>query len=221
MVTLASVLIAFPLAYYIARFASPRGKALLYLAVVLPLWSSYLIRVYSWKLILAKEGIVSWFASVLHVTWLLDFVLGLPIVGGPSLSVSALGTFLAFVYVWLPYMILPIVAALERVPTALIEASADLGASWPRTLASILVPLTLPGIAAGSVFVFVLSIGNFITPDLLGGGKSIMVGNLIYDQFLTARDWPFGSALAFLLMAIMLLLLLAQGLLVARGQGAR
>jgi putative spermidine/putrescine transport system permease protein len=104
-----------------ARFASPRAKAFLYLAVLLPLWSSYLVRVYAWKLILAKEGILNWFVELVHLDWLLDWLLSLPAIGGPSLSVSMVGIFLAFVYVWLPYMILPVQAALERVPKSLLE----------------------------------------------------------------------------------------------------
>ena len=127
-VTVAAALLAFPLAYYMARYASTRVKAVLYLGVMLPLWSSYLVRVYSWKLILAKEGIITWLAGKLGLTWLLDAVLSIPVIGGPSLSTSDIGTFLVFLYVWLPFMVLPIVAALERVPRSLIEASADLGA---------------------------------------------------------------------------------------------
>ena len=121
-VTLACIVLAFPLAYYMARFATPRLKTLLYLAVTLPLWSSYVVRVYSWKLILAQEGIVSWFTGLLRLDGLLNWYLALPVVGGPSLAVSTTGIFLVFVYIWLPYMILPIQTALERVPKSLIEA---------------------------------------------------------------------------------------------------
>ncbi|MEZ4660246.1 MAG: hypothetical protein R2911_22030 [Caldilineaceae bacterium] len=135
LVTLASALLAFPLAYYAVRYASPRRKALLYLAVLLPLWSSYIIRVYSWKLILAKEGIITWVFGQLGLGRLLDGVLALPGIGGPSLSVSALGLFIVFTYIWLPYMVLPIVAALERVPKALLEASSDLGRGQPQRCA--------------------------------------------------------------------------------------
>src|SRR5512140_2851821 len=121
MVTAACVVLAFPLAYYIARYASPRLRTMLYLAVTLPLWSSYVVRVYSWKLILAQEGIISWFAHLMHLDGLLDAYLSLPVVGGPSLSVSATGIFVVFVYIWVPYMILPIETALERVPRSLLE----------------------------------------------------------------------------------------------------
>ncbi len=124
--------LAFPIAYYAARYARGWGKALFYLAVMMPLWSSYLVKVYAWKLILAKEGIITWVANKLWLGWLLDLVLALPTVGGPSLSISYIGTFLVFVYIWLPYMILPTQAALERVPKNFIEASADLGATPAR-----------------------------------------------------------------------------------------
>ena len=115
-VTIACALLAFPLAYYIARYASPRAKGWLYLAVLLPLWSSYLVRVYAWKLILSREGILMYFANGLRLGWIVEGLLGLPAIGGPSLAVSAIGMFIAFTYVWLPYMVLPIQAALERVP---------------------------------------------------------------------------------------------------------
>ena len=131
---------------------------------MLPLWSSYLVRVYSWKLILAKEGIVTWLAEKLHLTWLLDALLSLPVIGGPSLSTSYIGTFLVFLYIWLPFMILPIVAALERVPRSLIEASADLGAHPGQTFRKVILPLALPGVVAGSIFTFSLTLGDYIIP---------------------------------------------------------
>ncbi|RVC41823.1 ABC transporter permease, partial [Mesorhizobium sp. M4B.F.Ca.ET.088.02.2.1] len=152
LVTLASAIIAFPIAYYAARYARGRWKALFYLGVMLPLWSSYLVKVYAWKLILAKEGILTWLLGKLNLLWLLDAWLSLPIVGGNSLSVSFTGTFIAFVYVWLPFMILPVQAALERVPGNLVEASSDLGASPGQTFRNVLFPLALPGIVAGSIF---------------------------------------------------------------------
>ena len=132
-VTVSAAAIGFPISYYAARYARGRVKALFYLAVTLPLWSSYLVKVYAWKLLLAKEGSLSWLLDRSHLPPLLDFYLGLPVVGGPSLSISYTGTYLVFVYLWLPYMILPTQAALERVPGSLIEASADLGASPRRT----------------------------------------------------------------------------------------
>ena len=135
-VTLADAVLAFPLAFYMAQFASRRLKPLLYLLVLIPLWSSYLVRVYAWKQILAKEGILSWFLSVLHIDGALKWVLGLPGIGGPSLSVSLFGIFIVFVYVWLPYMILPINAMLERIPKSMSEASGDLGARPSANLAA-------------------------------------------------------------------------------------
>ncbi len=129
-VTIACAIIAFPIAYYAARYARGWTKALFYLAVMMPLWSSYLVKVYAWKLILAKEGILTWMAQGLRLQWVIDGLLAMPIIGGPSLSFSYIGTFLVFVYVWIPYMILPVQAALERVPVNYIEASADLGADF-------------------------------------------------------------------------------------------
>src|SRR5262245_48047596 len=170
-VTLAAVLLAFPLAYYMAHFASSRAKPLLYLAVVMPLWSSYLVRVYAWKLILAKEGILSWFVSGLGLDWLLDALLGVPGIGGPSLSVSAIGAFLAFLYVWLPYMSLPLAASLERVPRSLLDASGDLGARPSSTFRYVILPLSIPGVVAGSIFTFSLTLGDSIIPGTLGNSS--------------------------------------------------
>ena len=151
-VTIASAVIAYPLAYFAARYARGKWKAVFYLLIMLPLWSSYLVKVYSWKLILAKEGIVSWLAGKLNLTWALEGLLATPVIGGPSLSTSYIGTFIVFVYIWLPYMILPTQAALERVPANLIEASADLGGNPAQTFRHVLWPLALPGLVAGSIF---------------------------------------------------------------------
>ena len=159
-VTLASIVVAFPFAYFAARYARGRWKALFYILVMLPLWSSYLVKVYAWKLILAREGIVSWLAAELHLTWALEALLATPVIGGPSLSFSFIGTFLVFVYVWLPFMILPTQAALERVPANLIEASADLGALPRQTFRTVILPLALPGVIAGSIFTFSLTLGD-------------------------------------------------------------
>ena len=139
-VTLASAVVAFPIAYYAARYARGKWKALFYLGIMLPLWSSYLVKIYAWKLILAKEGILTWLFEKLHLTWLLDAWLSLPVVGGNSLSVSFTGTFIVFVYVWLPFMILPVQAALERVPVNLVEASSDLGATPSQTFRNVHLP---------------------------------------------------------------------------------
>ena len=128
-VSIGAAIIGFPIAYYMAKFTSPKMKIFFYLAIMLPLWSSYLVRVYSWKLILAKEGIINWVFAKLHATWIIDSILSIPLIGGPSLSISYIGMFLVFTYIWLPFMILPIQAALERVPGSLINASYDLGAT--------------------------------------------------------------------------------------------
>lgn len=206
-VTVAGVVLAFPLAYYMARYASPRARALLTLAVVLPLWSSYIIRVYAWKLILAKEGVISWLFSALHLQSLLDGVLALPVIGGPSLSVSALGMFLAFVYVSLPYMILPIVAALERLPPTVLEASSDLGARPHHTLRYVTLPLALPGIVAGSIFTFSLTLGDYIVPGTLGN-SSLFLGQAVLAHQGTSGNVPLAAALTVVPMVIMALYLL-------------
>ncbi len=143
-VTFAAAVVAFPIAYFAARYAQGKWKALFYLGIMLPLWSSYLVKIYAWKLILAKEGILTWLFGKLHLSWLLDAWLSLPVVGGNSLSVSFTGTFIVFVYVWLPFMVLPVQAALERVPANLVEASSDLGASPSQTFRNVLFPSRCP-----------------------------------------------------------------------------
>jgi putative spermidine/putrescine transport system permease protein len=206
-VTMAAALLAFPLAYYMARFASPRVKALLYLAVIMPLWSSYLVRVYAWKLILAKEGIISWFVSGLGLDWLLNALLGIPGIGGPSLSVSAIGTFLAFLYVWLPYMILPIAAAIERVPRSLVEASGDLGARPDATFRHVVLPLAFPGVVAGSIFTFSLTLGDFIIPGTIGN-SSRFIGQAVLEHQGTAGNIPLAAAFTVVPIVIMAFYLL-------------
>jgi putative spermidine/putrescine transport system permease protein len=206
-VTVASILLAFPLAYYMARFAPPVTKAILYLAVVLPLWANYLVRVYSWKLILAKEGILTWGIQQLHLSWLLNALLSLPGIGGPSLSVSALGMFLAFVYLWLPYMILPMEAALERVPQSLTEASADLGGHPLETFRYVILPLAFPGVVAGSIFTFSLTLGDFITPSVLGN-SSPFIGQAAYIQQGTAGNVPLAAAFTVVPIVIMIVYLI-------------
>ncbi len=192
-VTLACVLIAFPLAYYMARYASGAQKAALYIAVMLPLWSSYLVRLYAWKLLLAREGAISWLAHELHLVWVLDALLSLPSIGGPSLSFSAIGTFIVFVYMWLPFMILPVQAAIERIPASYIEASGDLGASPELTLRKVILPLALPGIAAGSIFTFSLTLGDYIIPQVIGDSTRY-IGQVVYMQQGVAGNLPFAAA---------------------------
>ncbi len=213
-VTLADVLLAFPLAYYIARHAAPRIKAYLYLAVILPLWSSYLVRVYAWKLILAKEGILSWFLAQLGLSGALDALLALPGIGGTSLSFSSIGVFLVFVYIWLPYMILPIQAALERLPTSLLEASGDLGARPAKTFRTVTLPLVLPGVVAGSIFTFSLTMGDFIVPTVLGN-SSFFIGQAVLSHQGTSGNIPMAAAMTTVPMLIM-----GVYLLLARWMGA-
>ncbi|RUX07067.1 ABC transporter permease [bacterium M00.F.Ca.ET.141.01.1.1] len=202
LVTLASAIVAFPIAYYAARYARGRWKALFYLGVMLPLWSSYLVKIYAWKLILAKEGILTWLLAKLHLLWLLDGWLSLPVVGGNSLSVSFTGTFIVFVYVWLPFMILPVQAALERVPGNLVEASSDLGASPGQTFRNVLFPLALPGIVAGSIFTFSLTLGDYIIPQIIGTSR-LFIGQAVYSQQGTAGNIPLAAAFTVVPIVIM------------------
>lgn len=206
-VTIACAVIAFPLGYYMGRFASPRVKGLLYLLVMLPLWSSYIVRVYSWKLILAQEGVFNWIVSQLHLNWLLDGVLSIPEIGGPSLSISFLGTFIVFVYIWLPYMILPINAAVERVPASLMQASADLGAPPRATFRKVILPLAFPGVVAGSIFTFSLTLGDYIIPGVIGNSR-YFIGQAVYSHQGTAGNIPLAAAMTVVPIIVMLIYLL-------------
>lgn len=201
-VTLASVALGFPLAYYIARYTAGKTKAALVLAVLIPLWSSYLVRVYAWKLILAAEGIVNWFFELFAMEGVLDAILRLPVIGGPSLSTSYLGQFLVFLYIWLPYMVLPIQASVERVPRSLLEASADLGAEPLATFRKVIWPLAVPGVAAGSIFTFSLTLGDYIIPTVIGN-SSPFIGLAIYSQQGVAGNLPLAAALAFIPILVM------------------
>jgi putative spermidine/putrescine transport system permease protein len=201
-VTVASAIIAFPIAYYAARYARGKWKAFFYLAVMMPLWSSYLVKVYAWKLILAKEGIITWLAETLGFVWLLNGILALPVVGGPSLSISYIGMFLVFLYVWLPYMILPTQAALERVPQSLVEASADLGANPAQAFRTVILPLALPGLIAGSIFTFSLTLGDYIIPQIVGTSR-FFIGQAVYAQQGTAGNIPLAAAFTVVPIVIM------------------
>jgi putative spermidine/putrescine transport system permease protein len=192
-VTLACIVLAFPLAFYMARHASGAKKAVLYIAVMLPLWSSYLVRLYAWKLLLAKEGAISWLAAKTGTGWLIDALLSIPNIGGPSLSFSAIGTFLVFVYMWLPFMVLPVMAAIERIPASTLEASSDLGAGPARTFRHVILPLALPGIAAGSIFTFSLTLGDYIIPQVIGD-STLYIGQIVYRQQGVAGNVPFAAA---------------------------
>jgi putative spermidine/putrescine transport system permease protein len=205
-VTLTSVVVALPIAYYAARYARGKWKAVFYLGVMLPLWSSYLVKVYAWKLILAKEGIITWIADSIGAGFVLDALLSLPSIGGSSLSTSFIGTWIVFVYVWLPYMILPMQAALERVPTSMIEASADLGAGPGLTFRKVTLPLALPGIIAGSIFTFSLTMGDYIIPQIIGTSANF-IGMAVYQQQGTAGNIPLAAAFSVVPIVIMLVYL--------------
>ncbi len=206
-VTIADILIAFPLAYFMAKFASPRLKTLLYLAVVLPLWSSYLVRVYAWKLILAKEGILSYFINLIHLDGVLNWLLNNPTLGGSSLALSPIGVFIVFCYIWLPYMILPVQTALERVPRSLEDASGDLGARPTETFRHVILPLALPGVIAGSIFTFSLTLGDFIVPLSLGNSK-FFIGQAVYSHQGTSGNIPLAAAFTMGPVVIMIVYLL-------------
>ncbi|WP_082802349.1 ABC transporter permease [Falsihalocynthiibacter arcticus] len=213
-VTVGAAIIGFPVAFFAARYARGKWKAIFYLGVMMPLWSSYLVKVYSWKLILAKEGILNWFFETLHLSWLLNAYLSIPIIGGNSLSVSATGTFLVFLYVWLPFMILPIQASLERVPHTMLEASGDLGARPYQTFRHVLFPLALPGVIAGSIFTFSLTLGDYIIPQIVGSSRRF-IGQAVYAYQGTAGNIPLAAAFAVVPIVLMIVYLW-----IAKRQGA-
>ncbi len=206
-VTVGDVILAFPLSFYMARYANPRLKSFLYLAVLVPLWSSYLVRVYAWRLILAREGILTWFIGRIGLQPVLDWLLSLPGIGGPSLGLSSLGMFLAFSYVWLPYMILPIQTALERVPNSLEEASSDLGARPWQTFRTVTLPLVFPGVVAGSIFTFSLTLGDFVVPLSLGN-SSPFIGTAVLSHQGTSGNIPLAAAFIMGPIVIMIVYLL-------------
>src|SRR5262245_20484254 len=209
-VTIASALIAFPIANYMARYASPRARALFYVGVLLPMWTSYLVKVYAWRLILAKQGILSWFLESVGLQGALDAVLRTPGIGGPSLASSYLGMFIVFVYMWLPYMILPLAAALERVPNTLVQAASDLGASHGQVFRTVTLPLALPGLAAGSIFTFSLTLGDYIIPSVVGA-PGYFIGMMVYQQQGTAGNIPLAAAFSVVpIVLIMIYLALAR-----------
>ena len=201
-VTVTDALLAFPFAYFMARLAGPKLRAVLFVLVLLPLWASYLARVYAWRLILNSDGLLNWTLGKL----------GLP---SANIAYTNVAVWIVFSYIWLPFMILPVYAALERIPHSFIEASRDLGAKGGRTLRSVIVPLALPGVVAGSIFTFSLTLGDYITPLLVGGSSSQMIGNVVYDSALQSSDLPFAAAYATVPLAIM-----GAYLLIARRLGA-
>ncbi|MDQ6877639.1 MAG: ABC transporter permease [Candidatus Dormibacteraeota bacterium] len=196
LVTVTDIVLAFPLAYYMARVASRRVQALLFAAVLLPLWASYIARLYAWILILNHSGALNWSLQSI----------GLP---APNIGYTNTAMWIVFSYIWLPFMIIPTYAALERVPDSLLEAAADLGARRWRAVREIVLPLVLPGIVAGSIFTFSLTLGDYVTPILVGGADSQFIGNVVYGNIGIANNVPFAAALSIVPVAIMAVYLLA------------
>jgi putative spermidine/putrescine transport system permease protein len=182
-VTVTDAVLAFPFAYFAARLASRRMQTVLFVLVLLPLWSSYLVRVYAWRLILSKDGALNWTTSKLHL-------------GSLDLGYSNKAMWIVFSYIWLPFMITPVWAAIERVPDSLLEASGDLGAKRWTTFRRVLLPLAWPGMVAGSIFTFSLTLGDYITPSLVGGASSDFIGNVVYRNVGVANNVPFAAAFA-------------------------
>ena len=206
-VTIACAFLAFPVAYYMARYASPRMRLLVYLSVIMPLWSSYLVRgAVAWRSILAGEGVLPWTLEKLHLDGVLRFLLQAPLIGGQSLVQSKLSLFIVFTYLWLPFMILPLHAALERVPGSLLEASGDMGARPWMTFRRVVLPLAKPGLVAGSIFTFSLTLGDFILPQIFGTSQ-LYLGQMVFTQVGVAGNLPLAAAFTFVAMAIMLLYL--------------
>jgi putative spermidine/putrescine transport system permease protein len=196
LVTITDAVIALPFAYYMARIASTRGRRALFTAVLLPLWASYLARVYAWIVILQKGGTLSWTFQKLGL-------------GSVNIGYTNTAMWIVFSYIWLPFMLVPIYGAIERIPDSLLEASGDLGARSWRTLRSVILPMALPGIVAGSIFTFSLTLGDFITPLLVGGSNSQFIGNVIYSNIGTANNLPFAATLALVPIVIMIVYLAA------------
>lgn len=192
-VTLACAVIAFPIAYYMTRYGSAREKGFFYIAVMLPMWASYIVKTYAWTVILSQEGILYWLFNHLGLTGALQSLLQLPVIGGNTLATSNLGRFIVFTYIWLPFMILPIQAALERVPTNLLQASADLGAKPAQTFRKVLFPLVFPGVVAGSIFTFSLTLGDYIIPQLIGP-SGVYIGTMVYTMQGSVGNMPLAAA---------------------------
>jgi putative spermidine/putrescine transport system permease protein len=201
-VTLTDAVLAFPLAFFMARVTGGRWRAILFVMVLLPLWSSYLVWIYAWQTLLAHDGAINWWLNRL----------GLP---DQNLAYTNWAMWIVFSYVWLPFMVLPVYAALERIPDSYLEASSDLGARGFKTLRSVILPLALPGLVAGSIFTFALTLGDYITPLLIGGPSSQFIGNVVYDFVGINANVPFAAAFATIPVAIM-----GVYLLIARRLGA-
>jgi len=189
-VTVTCIVLAFPYALFLVRVASPRLRVILLVATVLPLWVSYLVRVYSWRLILNPDGVLNWFLRGL----------GLP---GQSILYTNWAMWVVYSYIWIPFMIYPVYAALEKIPGSYLEASSDLGAKGLTTLRRVVLPLAVPGIAAGSIFTFSLTLGDYIAPGLVGGPNSQLIGNVVFANVGVANNIPFAAAFATVPLAIM------------------
>jgi len=194
--TVACLLVGYPVAWWLARRASPRWRNALLALVILPFWTSFLVRMYAWIVLLRSEGVI-------------NLALGAAGLPRAELLYNDLAVLIGQLYGELPFMIVPLYVSLEKLDPSLLEAAADLGADARRTFTRVVVPQTMPGIVAGCVLVFIPSLGAYLAPDLLGGGKTAYVGNLIQSQFAVARDMPFGAALSFVLSLVVVLLLLA------------
>jgi putative spermidine/putrescine transport system permease protein len=201
-VTVTDALLAVPFAFYAARLASPRMRGVLFVLVLVPLWTSYLVRVYAWRLILAKNGVLNWALAQIGL-------------GSVNVAYSNWAMWIVFSYIWLPFMILPVWSAFERVPDSYLEASADLGARGATTFRRVALPLVLPGLVAGSIFTFSLTLGDFITPTLVGGASSDFIGNVVYRSVGIASNVPFAAAFATVPLVVM-----CAYLLIARRLGA-
>jgi putative spermidine/putrescine transport system permease protein len=197
LVTITDALLAFPLAFYMAKIAGPRTRGLLLVAVLMPLWSAYLVKVFAWRGILSQEGVLNWVLNPLGIE-------------GPGYGLVAV--WLVMSYIWLPYMVIPIYAGLERIPDTLLSASEDMGAKPGYTFRRVILPLALPAVVAGSIFTFSLTLGDFIAVDFLGSGEQF-IGTLVYDNFTV--DLPFAAAFATVPVVIMIVYLL-----IARRMGA-
>ncbi len=204
LVTALALLLGYPTAYFIAQQPS-RWKNTLLVLVILPFWTSYLIRTYAWIVLLNREGVLS------------RLLIAIGLISEPiSFLYNDTAIFIGLLYGYLPFMVLPLYSAIERLNPELREAAFDLGATPLKTFLQVTLPLTIRGVVTGAIFVFVPSLGNFFVPELLGGGQRFMIGNMINNQFLKARDWPYGSAMAFGVMAIVMLLLMFQAWVMRR-----
>jgi putative spermidine/putrescine transport system permease protein len=191
LVTIVDAVIALPMAFYMAKVASPVAQKLLVVAVLTPLWASYLVKAYAWRVMLGNEGVINWAFGPIGLR-------------GPGYGLTA--TILTLAYLWLPFMILPVYAGLERLPNSLLEASSDLGASAGRTFRSVVMPIIFPSLVAGSIFTFSLSLGDYITVKIVGG-KTQLLANVIYDNIGTANNLPFAAAVAIVPVVVILLYL--------------